>query len=301
LPSGDGNISSDPDFVNAANGDYHLWYTSPCIDAGSNGYVQGATDLDGNPRIINGTVDMGSYEISRNYMFSAPAIVLPVSVLPGGTKSFYTIESQVIITGSKTSGRFVGLETEQDGIETNGISQILSEDTWQQIVTLNNTAKRMRYFTCSSNISEISVNKTTLEITKILLEIATNALIFPLEGAIILAPFPTNIIWDAEKITDDIDGTNVTISKISVYLAETTNKVATVTNDISNLLGEIPWLVPEYLIGGETNYVLKFEVIDSLSLTNSRIFWDNIFVIVPEGGIMLLTLSVSLWLLRNRH
>ena len=115
-------------------------------------------------------------------------------------------------------------------------------------------------------------------------QIATNALIFPSAGVTILAPNLTNIIWDIEKITDEIDGTNLTITKISVHLALTTNEVATVTNDVSNLLGEIPWLVPENLIGNETNYVLKFEVVDSSSLTNSRIFWDNKFTIVPESG-----------------
>ena len=286
LPSGVGNISSDPQSVNAANDDYHLWFTSPCINAGSNGYVQGTTDLDGNPRILSGTVDMGCYEVSRNYLFSAPAIVAPVNVLSGGTKSFFTIDSQVVITGSKVTGHFVALETDQGGIETNGISQTLNDNSWQQIVNLNSAPKTMSYFTCDSNICEVSLSKTTLEITKILLEIATNALIFPEENSIIFADKLTNIIWDVEKITDDIDGTNLIITKISVHLAETTNEVAIVTNNINNLLGKIPWLVPADLIGGDTNYVLKFEVVNSLSLTNSRIFSDNVFVIVPEIGMV---------------
>ena len=57
-------IFVDPQFVDAANGDYHLKNTSPCIDAGDNSYVPSGvtTDLDGNPRIVNGTVDMGAYE-----------------------------------------------------------------------------------------------------------------------------------------------------------------------------------------------------------------------------------------------
>jgi len=57
-------IYQDPQFVDAANGDYHLKDTSPCIDAGDNSLVtEGvATDLDGNPRIVNGTVDIGAYE-----------------------------------------------------------------------------------------------------------------------------------------------------------------------------------------------------------------------------------------------
>ncbi|MDP2897145.1 MAG: choice-of-anchor Q domain-containing protein [bacterium] len=45
------------------DGDYHLRSNSPCIDAGKNAsWMWNAVDLDGNPRIINGRVDMGSYE-----------------------------------------------------------------------------------------------------------------------------------------------------------------------------------------------------------------------------------------------
>ena len=61
-PGGTGNITNDPQFVDAAAGDYRLARGSPCINAGNNGYVEETTDLDGNPRFIYGTVDMGAYE-----------------------------------------------------------------------------------------------------------------------------------------------------------------------------------------------------------------------------------------------
>jgi hypothetical protein len=60
--SGVGNITSDPKFVNYAGGNLRLQTNSPCINAGDNAYVVGSTDLDGNPRIVGGAVDIGAYE-----------------------------------------------------------------------------------------------------------------------------------------------------------------------------------------------------------------------------------------------
>jgi len=59
---GEGNISNNPEFVNFAGNNFHLEFPSPCIDAGTNAYAPGTTDLAGHPRIFSGTVDMGAYE-----------------------------------------------------------------------------------------------------------------------------------------------------------------------------------------------------------------------------------------------
>ena len=60
---GNENITNAPVFQDAPNDNYSLAPTSPCVDAGINqDWMFGSTDLDGNPRVINGTVDMGAYE-----------------------------------------------------------------------------------------------------------------------------------------------------------------------------------------------------------------------------------------------
>jgi hypothetical protein len=61
-----GCITNEPLFVNLlSGGDFHLQATSPCINSGNNGSVIGTTDLDGNPRIVGSTVDIGAYEFQK--------------------------------------------------------------------------------------------------------------------------------------------------------------------------------------------------------------------------------------------
>jgi hypothetical protein len=70
----DGNIDTDPWFVDAAAGDYRLQSNSLCIDAGDPGFVPepGETDLDGHSRVWDGDdngsviVDMGAYEFGAH-------------------------------------------------------------------------------------------------------------------------------------------------------------------------------------------------------------------------------------------
>ena len=75
-PDGSGNITNDPQFVNAAMGNYRLSANSPCRDKGNNAYTQETTDLDGNPRIVKSIVDMGAYEfqVLADYWTWASAI-----------------------------------------------------------------------------------------------------------------------------------------------------------------------------------------------------------------------------------
>ena len=55
--------TGDPQFVDAAGGNYRLKSISPCIDAGDNAYSQGEADVEGNPRVVAGIVDQGAYEL----------------------------------------------------------------------------------------------------------------------------------------------------------------------------------------------------------------------------------------------
>ena len=65
LPGGEGNITNDPQFVDAAGGNFQLRAGSPCIDAVTNGSTRGSTDLIGNQGLVNTFYDMGAYEYNQ--------------------------------------------------------------------------------------------------------------------------------------------------------------------------------------------------------------------------------------------
>ncbi len=72
--NGFGSITNTPLFVDT-NGwaNLRLQPSSPCINAGNNSYVTNATDLDGNPRISGGIVDIGAYEYQWPQLTIAPS------------------------------------------------------------------------------------------------------------------------------------------------------------------------------------------------------------------------------------
>jgi hypothetical protein len=74
-PTGTGNITNEPVFLDYAGRNFRLQSNSPCINSGRNGLVVGDTDFDGLPRIAGGTVDIGAYE------FQNPATLLSMAWL----------------------------------------------------------------------------------------------------------------------------------------------------------------------------------------------------------------------------
>ncbi len=68
--NGIGNFTNAPLFTDLAGADSRLQSNSPCINAGDNSYVGITNDLDGELRIVGGTVDVGAYE------FQSPSSLL---------------------------------------------------------------------------------------------------------------------------------------------------------------------------------------------------------------------------------
>jgi len=101
------NLSVNPQFVNRASGNYHLLSTAPIIDMGdSNRSDLPATDLDGNPRIMGVSVDMGAYEspiglagsigMTPNPVMAGQAITSNLQITNTGVITLHTIITDVL-------------------------------------------------------------------------------------------------------------------------------------------------------------------------------------------------------------
>lgn len=62
--SGTGNITNNPQFMDADVGRCRLVQSSPCVNAGLDmPWMTGAKDLSGDSRLIRAAVDIGAYEL----------------------------------------------------------------------------------------------------------------------------------------------------------------------------------------------------------------------------------------------
>jgi hypothetical protein len=110
-PGSAGNVSADPRF--AGSGDLHLQAGSPAIDAGSAAIPDlPATDLDGDPRVVGPSVDLGAYEVGSSP--PAAAAFAPTAVDFGTVHSgAQTIFAPVTLTDTGGSPLRVTLDQAQ--------------------------------------------------------------------------------------------------------------------------------------------------------------------------------------------
>jgi hypothetical protein len=138
--NGVGNITNAPLFVDYTNGNLRLISNSPCINAGLNTYAPLPTDLDGLPRIIGGTVDIGAYESTNG---------VTAKGLPWGWLVQYGLptDGSVDTTDPDADGHNLWQEWRSGTCPTNALSvlRLLSASptgsnitvTWQSVAGVN--------------------------------------------------------------------------------------------------------------------------------------------------------------------
>ncbi len=93
------DLDIDPQFVDPAHGNYHLQSGSPCLAAGTTSApALPTTDLDGNPRVVVGAVDMGCYE-----SLQGTPVLAAVSITSPTTNGTYVSTSSSVRLGGTVS------------------------------------------------------------------------------------------------------------------------------------------------------------------------------------------------------
>jgi predicted outer membrane repeat protein len=105
------NGSLDPLFVDPA-ADYRLQLCSPAVNRGDGSADIPGTDLDNQPRIFGGTVDLGPYELQQEK--SEPAVRIPL------TNRTVEVGTSLLLDGTATGSGTVNYQWLKDGQEITG-------------------------------------------------------------------------------------------------------------------------------------------------------------------------------------
>jgi hypothetical protein len=84
------NVTTDPLFTSAT--DFNLQAGSPAIDSGDNSYVTTTSDLLGNQRIFNTTVDMGGYEFGAALGIQDNTLLEDFKLYPNPVRNILNIQ-----------------------------------------------------------------------------------------------------------------------------------------------------------------------------------------------------------------
>ena len=119
-----GNISADPFFVALLSGNFHLQSGSPAVDAGDNS-APGlrATDFDGDPRVLNSTIDIGADEYSTTTALAVSSYSLHYGSQEVGTTS--SPELVTLTNQSSTKANLKLIATGSDYTQTNNCGNVL--------------------------------------------------------------------------------------------------------------------------------------------------------------------------------
>lgn len=86
-----GNLSANPLFLDGTS-DFHLQYGSPAVGVGDSSAPNlPSTDLDGNPRLVNGKIDMGVYELQPTTVTLTPTSLAFAAQVVGSSSSAQSV------------------------------------------------------------------------------------------------------------------------------------------------------------------------------------------------------------------
>lgn len=182
---GGGNLpDADPLFANGVAGDFRLLPGSPAIFTGNPDLATGVdTDLSGNPRLVDGQIDLGAYQSPGFAVFVSPeeqTAVLGTDYLPIGISlsarddtgfevpEDWPIEGGTIFAGYPEAGATVAF----DGVTDNPLVLVL--DGSGETVTPASTATGDRG-TFQINFNSTGAGSSTAQMTNLAVYVVTTA------------------------------------------------------------------------------------------------------------------------------
>ena len=138
------NNDSDPLFTNLLGGDYTLNTGSPAIDNGDNTSVVGTTDLLGNMRIFNTTVDRGAYEFGSSVLNS---------------NSFSAVESFTIYPNPVITTLNILLNEEIENVEIYSINGRLISTHTSLILDVSNLQSGLYIVKVKNKNNQVAIKK----------------------------------------------------------------------------------------------------------------------------------------------
>ncbi|XLS28892.1 BspA family leucine-rich repeat surface protein [Flavobacteriaceae bacterium M23B6Z8] len=125
-PAGAGNLNGNqvgnaPVFVNPQSGDFREQRCSPTVNAGNNAFTGLTLDLNGEPRVVQTTINMGAYEFqgNRNASCTSPALP-PCTALTNPVSGQNNVAANTNITwgtAARADGYRISLGTSPGGTE----------------------------------------------------------------------------------------------------------------------------------------------------------------------------------------
>jgi hypothetical protein len=204
---GMGNFDADPAFVHPATDDYHLLPHSPCINAGDPNYVSvpEESDIDGDPRVLDGRIDMGVDEF----------ILMPEPIIGVSPQEF---EFSAYPDGANPENQILTIRNISGGRTLYWL--VTKNRSWLEVYPDNGESTGdINEVTLSVNISGISSGLYSCELTIIADGIVNSPLLIPVTLRIFdddgELHVPSEFVSIQAAIDTAIDGETVTLAPMT--------------------------------------------------------------------------------------
>ena len=165
---GSGTVTEAPLFLDAANGDYRLHASSPCIDAGDTALGTENADFTGGARVIGAAIDIGAFEFDTTRLSCGFRVTPEAGLAPLQTTLVPTVR------GTST--------------DTNLLKLVWHIDRGDNLIVVTNTGLQ-----CLTQTLDAGWHTVTLEVTD---PLVPTTVVAAITNAVVVSPPTLNVVTD---------------------------------------------------------------------------------------------------------